>query len=321
MSAQLQQYRDKRHEVSDDLESFLHVLDWCTYKFLPHALSERPDALAHLMRARYDEYMTRPSADGHGVIYEPSNWKVEAAESMGNIVAGLPRDHPFTWMLDKLHALCGKHYAITRSPSPESKRSPDSSHASILKRRVTRMTQGSKDSQSHLTRDDLTRQDVFSSPSPAVPVSAETLSPLRDHTLFKDTIFTAFTTTDVWPVMKKDVTQARLLPSTTSTPLASRTGSKRTLGSVDSDGSRPQKRQKSTLSVTSDNEQDDDQQRDDEDDFFEPLESEHSAHDSAAEDVVVGAAESAEAALTRSLNLIGIRGPRRKTRTTGKEQY
>ena len=166
-----------------------------------------------------------------------------------------------------------------------------------------------------------TREDIFSSPSPAVPVPAETLSPLRDHTLFKDTIFTALTTKGVWLLMKKDVTQARLLERTTSTPLVDSAESNWTIDSdsVDSDGSRPHKRQKSTASVTSDNEQDGDQQGDGEDDFFGPLRSEHSTHDSAAEDVVVGAAESAEAALTRSLNLLGIRGPRRKARTTGKE--
>ena len=320
MSAQLQRYRDKRHEVSDDLESFLHVLDWCTYTFLPHELSERPEALVHLIHSRYDEYLIVPSADGHGVVYEPTHSKVVAAESMVNIVAGLPWDHPFTWMLDKLHALCGKHYAINRPPSPavESSPDPDPMYESVMKSLLPRLIQRYGHSLSHPTR-----EDIFSSPSPAVPVPAETLSPLRDHTLFKDTIFTALTTKGVWLLMKKDVTQARLLERTTSTPLVDSAESNWTIDSdsVDSDESRPHKRQKSTASVTSDNEQDGDQQGDGEDDFFGPLRSEHSAHDSAAEDVVVGAAESAEAALTRSLNLIGIRGPRRKTRTTGKEQY
>ncbi|RPD75866.1 hypothetical protein L226DRAFT_461736, partial [Lentinus tigrinus ALCF2SS1-7] len=109
MSAQLQQYSDKRHEVSDDLESFIHILDWCTYKYLPHALSSHPKNLADTIRLLYDEYAI-DDADGHIVVRRPTPAKYLAAVSMTNIVQGLPNGHPFTKMLENLHKLCGEHY-------------------------------------------------------------------------------------------------------------------------------------------------------------------------------------------------------------------
>ncbi|TFK85845.1 hypothetical protein K466DRAFT_551418, partial [Polyporus arcularius HHB13444] len=39
MSAVLQYMYDKPHELSDDLESFLHVLNWSALKYFPHSLS------------------------------------------------------------------------------------------------------------------------------------------------------------------------------------------------------------------------------------------------------------------------------------------
>ncbi|KAI0689811.1 hypothetical protein C8T65DRAFT_588385, partial [Cerioporus squamosus] len=41
MSALIQSYVNKVHAVSDDLESFLHVLNWCALKYLPHNLSDK----------------------------------------------------------------------------------------------------------------------------------------------------------------------------------------------------------------------------------------------------------------------------------------
>ncbi|RPD60619.1 hypothetical protein L227DRAFT_525850, partial [Lentinus tigrinus ALCF2SS1-6] len=108
MSAQLQQYKDKRHEVSDDLESFMHVLDWCAYKYLPHHLSPIPNQLAHTMHAVYDAYVT--IMDGHSAVRKPTEAKLKAASSRENVVRGLDSEHPFTWMLGKLHDLCGEHY-------------------------------------------------------------------------------------------------------------------------------------------------------------------------------------------------------------------
>ncbi|KAI0690561.1 hypothetical protein C8T65DRAFT_528175, partial [Cerioporus squamosus] len=109
MSAQLQTYRDKRHEVADDLESFLHVLDWCALTYLPHRLSSSPEVLAHHMRTLYDDKVLEHDAHGRP-FYRCTETKYQAAWRGENVVRGLPPGHPFTDMLSALHRLCAQHY-------------------------------------------------------------------------------------------------------------------------------------------------------------------------------------------------------------------
>ena len=54
MSARLQQFPDKRHELSDDMESFYHVLNWCALLHLHHVKAQNVQWIAMFVSTMYD---------------------------------------------------------------------------------------------------------------------------------------------------------------------------------------------------------------------------------------------------------------------------
>ncbi len=243
MSAQLQHYRDKRHEVPDDLESFLHVLDWCSFTYLPHALSSSPRTLALHMRGVYDDFVPCPDADGHVIVCTSTEQKYRVASSRDNIVRGLPPDHPFTKMLSGLHELCWRHYSITRPAPLAEETNEDTSMVDWQYSKLARF------------RPELARRQIGTAPAQtvhsrttgettsAVPSSSASLgvgavshpkeaSPLQDHSRFMQVMADAIVTglgAGGWPAIKKNMAQIQGLQSTAGTPLSSpRTGLERT---------------------------------------------------------------------------------------------
>ncbi|OBZ73978.1 hypothetical protein A0H81_06530 [Grifola frondosa] len=65
MSALLLQIPTKPHQVSDDLESFIHLVNWLTFRFHENTLSRRPVRLGTTMFDMYDDFDT--SSDGFDI--------------------------------------------------------------------------------------------------------------------------------------------------------------------------------------------------------------------------------------------------------------
>ncbi|TFK81461.1 hypothetical protein K466DRAFT_667102 [Polyporus arcularius HHB13444] len=112
MSALIQKYVNKVHAVSDDLESFLHVLNWCALKYLPHSLSNT-GALSSYFFNLYDK-APRPlpvqTTLGPAFEEEGPAEKLYALMDGARVVKGLPEGHPFEVLLGDLTALCKSHY-------------------------------------------------------------------------------------------------------------------------------------------------------------------------------------------------------------------
>ncbi|KAI1781711.1 hypothetical protein LXA43DRAFT_636894 [Ganoderma leucocontextum] len=74
MSSRLQHTdpAEQRHELSDDLESFIHVLNYCALKYLPNDLSYDGGALVPSFIDRI--YDSVREADG---MYEGSTQKLQ----------------------------------------------------------------------------------------------------------------------------------------------------------------------------------------------------------------------------------------------------
>lgn len=110
MSALLQFMREKHHEVSDDLESFMHVLNWCALRYLPNEVSDDPVALATHMHSYFDRHINQTLEDGTvrstGVLGRLK--QICKGEPFASVK---PPDHPFASLLKALAVLCQQHYA------------------------------------------------------------------------------------------------------------------------------------------------------------------------------------------------------------------
>ncbi|PIL31104.1 hypothetical protein GSI_05800 [Ganoderma sinense ZZ0214-1] len=121
-SARLQEHPDRQHELADDLESFMHVLNYCALKHLPGAASTEAES-AHLTQCLYDAVVPSNSSYPKG-----SPLKLEKVQNGTPFVNlnGLPAQHPLAGLLAELSQLCKQHYehvvlpeSPPRSPSPE----------------------------------------------------------------------------------------------------------------------------------------------------------------------------------------------------------
>ena len=107
MSARLQRFPDKRHELSDDMESFYHVLNWCALLHLRHAPVGDIKWVAQFVSDMYDF----ASAE------DPERGNPDKLEYMqhGITFVRLPRlesgeEHPLMWVLPRLANLFKSHY-------------------------------------------------------------------------------------------------------------------------------------------------------------------------------------------------------------------
>ena len=127
MSALLQYSANKVHAVSDDLESFLHVLNWCALKYLPHSLTGRaglPSYFHHIYDKAFCPASKRGSAIAPDFEVEGPEEKLTAVRNGFRVVQGFPKDYPLDGLLNELTALCKNHYdtidfgALLDDPEP-----------------------------------------------------------------------------------------------------------------------------------------------------------------------------------------------------------
>nr|VWO95676.1 Palmitoyltransferase PFA3 (EC (Protein fatty acyltransferase 3) [Ganoderma boninense] len=123
VSARLQEHPDRQHDLADDLESFMHVLNYCALKHLPDAASTEAES-AYLTQCLYDAIV--PTDSPHHYL-KGSPLKLEKVQTGTPFVQGLPAQHPLASLLAELSQLCKQHYehvvlpeSPPRSPSPDS---------------------------------------------------------------------------------------------------------------------------------------------------------------------------------------------------------
>ncbi|RPD54518.1 hypothetical protein L226DRAFT_575695 [Lentinus tigrinus ALCF2SS1-7] len=113
MSARLQRFPEKPHELADDIESFYHVLNWCALLYLPHTTALDLDHLAHFISRMYDYATTDDPQLG-------SHEKLEYMEdgmtfvTMRETRPGVP--HPLKHVLQELASLFKDHYYHVPNP-------------------------------------------------------------------------------------------------------------------------------------------------------------------------------------------------------------
>ncbi|KAI0649725.1 hypothetical protein C8Q79DRAFT_940399 [Trametes meyenii] len=196
MSAVLQCYPEKPHQLSDDLESFLHVLSWCAFRYLKHGLSGRDNArvLASLFFDLYDKEVQVGSS--------PDRW--QAHTRFINIMCGAPpvpsplgsRDNAFAALLQKLVHLCRQHYR-----SKEIKQYLEAPTPPKIKRGLS-LSEMSIDAQADAFN--LPPYPSESQQTSSVTSPTEVESPLRDHIAIMMAFRVAMRSHD-WPVSREDL--------------------------------------------------------------------------------------------------------------------
>ncbi|CCM06473.1 uncharacterized protein FIBRA_08740 [Fibroporia radiculosa] len=101
MSALLLKDPKKRNEVSDDIESFVHLINWLMLRFHPHNFSA--DGLRHHVKQEYeDHYIDDDNAKIGG------RWKLLHIEC--GKVEFYPRSEVLQLLTQSLGAMCTRHY-------------------------------------------------------------------------------------------------------------------------------------------------------------------------------------------------------------------
>ncbi|KAI0372561.1 hypothetical protein BV20DRAFT_1050868 [Pilatotrama ljubarskyi] len=105
MSALMQCCPQKPYEVSDDLESFVHLLNWCSYKYLKHENTGQPDYFAREFVQFYDQ----PLPEGSSFSSSPKFKQIMLGLPF---VRGLPDpdNNPLSMLLERLAKMCRDHY-------------------------------------------------------------------------------------------------------------------------------------------------------------------------------------------------------------------
>ncbi|KAI0643940.1 hypothetical protein C8Q79DRAFT_914438 [Trametes meyenii] len=217
MSAILLWFPHKNHQLSDDLESFMHVLTWCTMMYLPHNTSYSQVALASVMFNFFDS----TTGDNRG-----SHHKFITVRGGYSPISGLPPHHPLTVLLETLAGLCKDHYD-TPGMIDELERTPQYGIRSNVEKDM----------------DDLGPPTIYASSdeegskvqykSKRRPLTARTravfASPLADHAEIFAAFQTALNANRLWlPLTKHPKTRRALV----YTPLASAQSSKRTADGI-----------------------------------------------------------------------------------------
>ncbi|KAH9835412.1 uncharacterized protein C8Q71DRAFT_118720 [Rhodofomes roseus] len=107
MSARLLRNPGKRHEVADDLEACIHVLNWMSLRFIKHSLTTIPSLLLSRMLVLYEEQGVEK-----GDQYKA---EVGGAQKLESIRSGRPavevaQDTPLGRLLRRLATSCQQHY-------------------------------------------------------------------------------------------------------------------------------------------------------------------------------------------------------------------
>ncbi|KAI0792907.1 hypothetical protein C8Q75DRAFT_804617 [Abortiporus biennis] len=107
ISSLLLKYPAKHHELSDDLESLVHVLDWFCLRYHPHDLSKKPQLLARKLNNIYldfyqDKGYDQGGADKFQLLRDGKRCFTLSEEK---VAPGLIK------LVEGLGELCKKHYA------------------------------------------------------------------------------------------------------------------------------------------------------------------------------------------------------------------
>ncbi|KAH9835411.1 uncharacterized protein C8Q71DRAFT_849042 [Rhodofomes roseus] len=122
MSARLLQNPGKKHEVADDIESFIHVFNWMCLRFVKHNLTWKPRLLQMHVVHMYEEQETMVDGEKNK---EEIGGEAKATQMLYGALAVELTDPetPLGELLDELASLCREHY-LTFKPKPKRKVKP-----------------------------------------------------------------------------------------------------------------------------------------------------------------------------------------------------
>ncbi|KAH9932217.1 uncharacterized protein B0H18DRAFT_952367 [Fomitopsis serialis] len=116
MSARLLANPDKEHEVSDDIESIVHVLCWMCLRFFRHSFTGAPNQLRLQVAAMYEGY-----------DIGRDNREIGGATKNGHMLAGSTgfilkaEGSPLGVLLDNLASMCQAHYLALKAQESKPK--------------------------------------------------------------------------------------------------------------------------------------------------------------------------------------------------------
>ena len=109
MSARLLANPGKVHEISDDIESFVHVLRWMCLRFYPHILTGSHEELSIYVMAHFEGCYIR---SGEDVDVGGAVKKKDLLRGV-DVVDLIASDTPLGKLLDELRLICQEHYRAT----------------------------------------------------------------------------------------------------------------------------------------------------------------------------------------------------------------
>ncbi|EED83785.1 predicted protein [Postia placenta Mad-698-R] len=113
-SAMLLQYPMKLRQVSDDLESFVHVLHWTILMWYEHSLSGLPSELRRLVSRTYDEFETFGDYDTGG--FDKYNYMLLGALPFADLSS-----EPLKALTENLAEICKEHYNASSTKEQRAK--------------------------------------------------------------------------------------------------------------------------------------------------------------------------------------------------------
>ncbi|RPD69384.1 hypothetical protein L226DRAFT_494404 [Lentinus tigrinus ALCF2SS1-7] len=193
MSARLQQFPEKPHDVADDLESFYHVFNWCALLYLPHKKSLKVEILAEYISRMYD-------------FASPDNPELGHPDKLENMETGKPFvtmlelapniPHPLQLVLQNLASLFQLHYYhVCYPPGPPGlapqlemtpKERPQLDTAPSWEQYLEDVPPASVES----------RKDL---PTTSTELRDPTMSPLRNHRKVLTCLWRAVRNGSAWP--------------------------------------------------------------------------------------------------------------------------
>ena len=114
MSARLLENPGKVHEISDDIESFVHVLRWMCLRFYEHDLTGLHEQLRQHVMTQFEGYDIRSGE----VVDVGGKQKKHAMLQGTDVVLLKAADSPLGKLLDELRTICREHYQATE-PKPK----------------------------------------------------------------------------------------------------------------------------------------------------------------------------------------------------------
>lgn len=185
MSALRQRYPKRPHDVSDDIESFVHVIIWCALRYLPHN-EMRPESLGFLFWALFED--CRESSGGAHVGCS-GKW---ALMNGGPLPFSMIGEDNLQQVMLELVQQCQSHYA-TLNPEDDRKYQPSDTTTLLKSDRTSNAKPSAEDMKyAESLGPRRTPIRVYSTPKP------EPIAHLTTHHDMLSTLFEAVSA-DGWP--------------------------------------------------------------------------------------------------------------------------